>query len=631
MSTHPSDIDEPQITLYAKWTGLPIAITLDRGGGAGGTASTTAEYASPLPSVTPPSRSGWNFQGYFSETNGNGVLCYNHDGTAATICTFKNATTLHAHWLPVKMDYALTLDLQGGYGVSFITATYGASMPAITPPERERHVFRGYYSEPLGKGKKYYNENGSAAALWDSVSLGRLYACWDKAYHVVLDGNVAGATQTVQYFTTDRWELVHPPYARGGYEFAGWALRPDGPPVFPRKAVVSKEALGYGDDPDAGEVTLYAAWGKPLTVSLPYVNGVTYHTGGDAADSGWRVQGGALRSAQMGGASWICAAFEGCGDLSVVCTNATFGKSILDFSFFTEGHLYTNSNAYGCFRDVSTSGGRHLAAWAFSKSLLDSGWNIHLDSGVSPDDAVALQAAISAKEARVAEIQERIGDIAVWRTGGSYSAAAIRNAVAEAFADCRANNSIGYFWYHVANKVDEVASNQLIRDLKKLESGIDVGGMKEFYDGCVEASSLMHDMVGIEKYLASCAVLAKVVWQPSRQVGFLLEPVPDYDSIQNAFRAIGNLHLAYSDLMDPIADVATWLLAPSGYSFTDDNRETCRQAIRDCLEDCWSGANGYGVFVRDAVRNRIGSIGVSGLRTSNYYGALSGSVSDTEA
>jgi len=632
-SVHLWDVDAPQITLYAKWTGLPIAITLDRGGGTGGSTSTTAEYASPLPSITPPSKSGWNFQGYFTGTNGLGACCYDQGGAATAICKFKDATTLHAHWLPVKMDYALTLDLQGGYGVSAITATYGASMPAITPPVRERYVFRGYYSEPSGKGKKYYNENGSAAALWDSVSLGRLYACWDKAYHVVLDGNVAGAAQTIQYFTTDRWELVHPPYSRSGYEFAGWALRPDGPPVFPRKAVVSKEALGYGDDPDAGEVTLYAAWGKPLAVSLPYVNGVTYHTGGDAADSGWQVQDGALRSAQMGGASWICAAFEGCGDLSVSCTNVFFSKAILDFSFFTEGHLYTNSNEYGCSRNVSTSAGRHLAVWTFRKSLAESGWDVHLGSDVSYCDAAALQTAISAKEARFAEIRERVGDIAVLKLGGSYSAAKIRAAVAEAFSDCRANMSIAWLWYHVADKVNEaVGTSKLRGEVQKFKNnGIDTGYMKEFCDGCAEASELASDMVGIEEYLASGAVLAKVAWQPSRQVGFLLGPVPDYDSIQNAFRVIGNLHLAYSDLMDPIADLATWLLTPSEYSFTDGNRETCRQAIRDCLEDCWSGANGYGVFVRDAVRNRIGSIGVSGLRTSNYYGALSGSVSDTEA
>ena len=623
------NVDTPQITLFAKWSGLVVAISLDRQGGVGGTTSVSAEYSCPLPSITPPSRNGWNFQGYFSEPDGMGIQCYDAAGEAAATCTLLASTTFYAHWLPCQMDYALTLDLQGGNGVGSVTATYRQAMPAITPPRRDRYVFRGYFSEPNGGGSRYYNEDGSSAALWDSVTTDRLYAFWEKAYHVVLSGNGAEAAPQTQYFPTDRWELEDPPFVRSGYEIAGWSLRPDGPPLFPCRAVLSKDVLGYGDDPDADEVTLYAVWGRPIAPPNLLAEGVTFHTGGETADSGWFEQDGIVRSARKSGKSWICASFDGCGDMSSICTNAIFDTAVLDFSFFTDGHLYTNSFQNGLVRDFSVSDGHHLATWCFSKNLTDTGWEIVWGSHGFTEDESELQAIIEENDARVAELQETVVGNVRAIIGSSYSSESVRAVVAEAFAEARANESIGYLRHHVANKViSKLHTNKLKQALDKYEnSGIDTPGIVSYVRCCNEAFALMHGgACAFEYYMASYAVLTKLEWRRTYQVLFMEDSAPDYAGVQKAHRAIHGIQLAYEDLKDPIAETATWLLAPSGYSFSDANRAACRQMIKDCLESCWVNEN---VFVQSALNSSIGASGL-GLKTSIYYGALSGSTGDPE-
>ena len=85
-------------TLYAKWNPATYAITLDRQGGSGGAAGTTATYGNSLPTIAPPTRTGYDFIGYFSETGGNGTQYYYADGRGCQSWITITHTTLYAHW-----------------------------------------------------------------------------------------------------------------------------------------------------------------------------------------------------------------------------------------------------------------------------------------------------------------------------------------------------------------------------------------------------------------------------------------------------------------------------------------------------------------------------------------------------
>ena len=61
------------LTLYAKWTANTYTVNFDKQSGTGGSNSVTATYASAMPAMTKPTRTGYTFGGYYTGTNGGGT------------------------------------------------------------------------------------------------------------------------------------------------------------------------------------------------------------------------------------------------------------------------------------------------------------------------------------------------------------------------------------------------------------------------------------------------------------------------------------------------------------------------------------------------------------------------------
>ena len=107
------------VKLYAVWSKIPDIVTLDPQGGTGGTTFVTATYGQPMPTITVPTRPGYEFYGYFAEQpeynddwlNG-GTRYYNSDGTSAKNWDKNSDVTLYAHWKSAK--YIVTFDINGG-------------------------------------------------------------------------------------------------------------------------------------------------------------------------------------------------------------------------------------------------------------------------------------------------------------------------------------------------------------------------------------------------------------------------------------------------------------------------------------------------------------------------------------
>lgn len=89
-------------TLYPRWTVKTSTVTLNnQSATTAGTASVTATYGQAMPTITPPSKTGNLFGGYFDGQNGTGNQYYNADGTSArTWDKEASSVTLYAKWNP---------------------------------------------------------------------------------------------------------------------------------------------------------------------------------------------------------------------------------------------------------------------------------------------------------------------------------------------------------------------------------------------------------------------------------------------------------------------------------------------------------------------------------------------------
>ena len=175
-------------TIEATFTINTYTITLDQQEATTpGITTVEATYGSALPSIAEnlPTKTGYNFGGYFTEPNGNGTQYYHGTGNGARNWNIASETTLYAYWKPNTCT--LIFNMNGGVGEQpNLTATYDQPMPALTAPlpTLSGFEFSGYFDEKTG-GVKYYNAAGESARNWDKTNGEKtLYAQW-AAIHTI--------------------------------------------------------------------------------------------------------------------------------------------------------------------------------------------------------------------------------------------------------------------------------------------------------------------------------------------------------------------------------------------------------------------------------------------------------------
>ena len=92
-------------TLYAHWTANTYTIVLFKNDGTIASTTTSVTFGGQIPaSVTVPTRTGYNFKGYYTTESAAGVQYY--DNTGARVYTNKwaiaSGTNLYAHWTPIE-------------------------------------------------------------------------------------------------------------------------------------------------------------------------------------------------------------------------------------------------------------------------------------------------------------------------------------------------------------------------------------------------------------------------------------------------------------------------------------------------------------------------------------------------
>lgn len=168
-------------------------VTLNNNNGTGGTSSVTATYGSAMPSATMPTRTGYDFAGYYdtSATSG-GTQYYTAAGASARTWNKTSDTTLYARW--TAKSYSITYKDQndatfsGTHASGYPTShTYGTATTLKTAT-KTGYDFGGWYTTSACTGTAV-TSLGATTYTSDIT----LYAKWTlKTYKITL--SESGAT-----------------------------------------------------------------------------------------------------------------------------------------------------------------------------------------------------------------------------------------------------------------------------------------------------------------------------------------------------------------------------------------------------------------------------------------------------
>ena len=160
-------------TLYAKWNPVSYNVTFDSQGGSA-VRGISADYNNTISVVTPPTREGYTFEGWYKE-----VACINPWNFITDKVTAN--TTLYARWTINK--YTINFDSQGGSQVSSQTVEYNSLITTQSVPTKAGCTFKGWYKEAA-----FINEwNFNADKITRNTTL---YSKWRINADINQDGGV---------------------------------------------------------------------------------------------------------------------------------------------------------------------------------------------------------------------------------------------------------------------------------------------------------------------------------------------------------------------------------------------------------------------------------------------------------
>lgn len=220
----PANIVEP--LLWANWQ-VGNTAYLNKNGGEGGENSVWVFYDINMPEITPPTRIGYTFQGYFDTRNATGgTQYYTAAGASAQPWDLTYDANLYARW--TANNYTVTFAKNGGSsGTNTVQATFDAVLPAIAIPIVDGYFFMGYYDTIADEGgTQYYTSTGTGTRAWDKTANTVLYARWSTVGSFAITFSTNGGSElSPVYFSTDDANLAKYRPAdptRKGHIFAGW-------------------------------------------------------------------------------------------------------------------------------------------------------------------------------------------------------------------------------------------------------------------------------------------------------------------------------------------------------------------------------------------------------------------------
>ncbi len=235
------------LTLYAKWTPIPVYTIEYNANGGTGTMSSHTTTSSATIKDNAFSKTGYTFDGWVVQRNDSkyyhsdgtgwttattGTRKYNSgeshnfssaswryaSGTSGTLLSGNRTFTFIAQWKPVT--YTVSYNANGGTGApGSQTKTHGVNLTlSSTKPTRTGYTFNGWNTNSSGTGTNY--ASGGTYSANASVTL---YAKWTPNTYTVkyyLDGvEQTGLRQSCTYGTSYNYK---PLPSKTGYTVSGW-------------------------------------------------------------------------------------------------------------------------------------------------------------------------------------------------------------------------------------------------------------------------------------------------------------------------------------------------------------------------------------------------------------------------
>ncbi|MCR5222539.1 MAG: InlB B-repeat-containing protein [Lachnospiraceae bacterium] len=219
-------------TIYARWTAKTYTVYFNANAGTDSVnglspASKSVTYGSTYGNLPTPSRTGYDFVGWFTTNAATGGTQI----TAGSTVSITSVQTLYARWTAgtytVYFDANAGTDSVNGLSPASKSVTYGSTYGNLPTPTRTGYGFAGWFTTNASSG-------GTQITAGSTVSITAyqtLYARWTaNTYTVTFDANagfdsVSGLDPTsieVSYGSTYGASGTWPAPTRTGYKFEGW-------------------------------------------------------------------------------------------------------------------------------------------------------------------------------------------------------------------------------------------------------------------------------------------------------------------------------------------------------------------------------------------------------------------------
>ena len=155
-------------TLYARWRGIPVDITLDANGGTISKSTVIAYYGSKYLNQLPkPTRASYQFNGWYTAASGGEKI------TVKSIFNDKSSKTLYAQWTEKSIKATLYAFNDEIYEITVIN---GKAYGELPKPEKEGFTFGGWYK--LKDYTNYKAKEISSTTIVKEIAQVQLFARW---------------------------------------------------------------------------------------------------------------------------------------------------------------------------------------------------------------------------------------------------------------------------------------------------------------------------------------------------------------------------------------------------------------------------------------------------------------------
>ena len=132
-------ISDYKLNLYAQWTPNQYIVTFNPNGGSVSPTTKTVTYDSTYGSLPTPTRTGYNFAGWWTAASGGTQI------TSSTKVTTASNHSIYAHWTPNQ--YTVTFNPNGGtVSPTTKTVTYDSTYGTLPTPTRTGYTFAGWWT-----------------------------------------------------------------------------------------------------------------------------------------------------------------------------------------------------------------------------------------------------------------------------------------------------------------------------------------------------------------------------------------------------------------------------------------------------------------------------------------------------